>query len=299
MSAWLHAARPRTLPLALASILMGSFLAASQNSFSWPIFLWAALTTIFLQVLSNFANDYGDSVNGLDTAERTVATRAVQMGTITRQQMRNAIGVFGMLSFLSGVTLLSIALKGGGLPTFLAFLGIGILAIIAAITYTVGKKPYGYIGLGDLSVLIFFGWVGVLGTHYLHTKQIGWALLLPATTCGLFAVAVLNINNIRDIEQDKKNGKNSIPVRLGKHRATIYHWLLLSVGLGCSVMYGVLYFDQWQQWAFLGTIPLFFSIGRGVQKGQTPAQIDPFLKRMALGTLLFVLLFGIGSLFNN
>jgi 1,4-dihydroxy-2-naphthoate octaprenyltransferase len=298
MKHWISAARPRTLPLALSSILMGSFLAAGHHSFSWTIFALAVFTTTCLQVLSNFANDYGDTVSGVDSVERTVATRAVQTGAITREQMTKAIILMSVISFTSGSLLIYEGLKDTDSQTILAFFGLGVLAIIAAITYTVGKRPYGYMGLGDISVLIFFGWVGVLGTFYLHTHSLDWMNLLPASTCGLFAVGVLNINNIRDIESDIKTGKNSIPVRLGKAKAVVYHWFLLGGGFLCAVLYALLETSsfEWSHWLFIVIIPLLLKIGIGVQKGQKPADIDPFLKVMALTTLLFVLTFGIGQL---
>ncbi len=299
MSPWLSAARPRTLPLALASILMGSFLAASRGAFRWEIFALAALTTVFLQVLSNFANDYGDTVNGIDTAERTVAVRAVQSGKITAGQMRRAMGLFSVLSFVTGLMLLFVAFRGGETRDWLLFLGLGLGAIAAAITYTVGRRPYGYFGLGDLAVLLFFGWVGVLGTYYLYTRTWDWSLLLPATSCGLLAVGVLNVNNIRDIDNDRHNGKNSIPVRLGKVRATRYHWVLLLGGFLCAVVYVSLHPASPWQWLFVLTLPLLVRIGRGVARGQKPADIDPYLKQMALTTLFFVLTFGLGQVLSR
>jgi 1,4-dihydroxy-2-naphthoate polyprenyltransferase len=313
MKHWISAARPRTLPLALSSILMGSFLAAGESKFSWTIFLLAVLTTTFLQILSNFANDYGDTVSGVDSSERTIATRAVQTGAITREAMRNAMIITSLLSFIAGSALIYEGLKDTDTQTILSFFGIGILAIIAAITYTVGKRPYGYAGFGDISVLIFFGWVGVLGTYFLHTHTLNILYILPATTCGLFAVGVLNINNIRDIESDKKTGKISIPVRLGRSNAVIYHWSLLVIGLILSIIFTYIttqtnYLLEHQtnanslfysilNWLFLITIPLLWKIGSGVSKAETSAQTDPFLKVMALTTLLFVITFGIGQVF--
>jgi 1,4-dihydroxy-2-naphthoate polyprenyltransferase len=293
---WIEAARLRTLPLALSSILMGCFLAAAHETFRWTIAVLAVVTTICLQVLSNFANDYGDAVNGKDTEARQGPQRAVQSGAITADAMRTAIIVFSVLSLISGIWLLYEALKDATWHTFAAFLGLGILAIIAAITYTAGKRPYGYAGLGDLSVLIFFGWVGVLGVYYLHTKALDWTLLLPATSCGLFAVGVLNINNIRDIESDTLTGKRSVPVRLGRERAIVYHWLLLGVGMVCSVLYLLIYFDALPQWLFVLSFPLFIRNGLAVSRLKKPSELDPYLKQMALSTLLFVLLFGIGYL---
>jgi 1,4-dihydroxy-2-naphthoate octaprenyltransferase len=295
MNPWLSAARPRTLPLALASIFMGSFLAAGAGAFRWEVLALAALTTVLLQVLSNFANDYGDAVSGLDNAERTVATRAVQTGAITRGQMGRAIVATSVLAFGSGLALLYVALGTGSGRDWLVFLGLGVLSILAAITYTVGRRPYGYAGLGDVSVLLFFGWVGVLGTYYLHARQFDAPLLLPATACGLLAVGVLNVNNIRDIDTDRRAGKNSVPVRLGRRRAAVYHWLLLGGAVACALGYLVWVPTSGWGYLFLLTLPLLFRIGRGVQAGKTPAELDPYLRQMALTTLLFVLTFGIGQ----
>lgn len=294
MKKWIKAARLRTLPLALSSILMGCFLAAAHQQFSWTIAVLAILTTICLQVLSNFANDYGDAVNGKDTEARQGPQRAVQSGAISATAMRNAMILFSVVSLLSGIGLLYEALKDATWQSFLAFLGLGILAIIAAITYTAGKRPYGYEGLGDLSVLIFFGWVGVLGSYYLHTKSLDWSLLLPASSCGLFAVGVLNINNIRDIESDKQTGKQSIPVRIGREKAVIYHWGLLIVGMFCSIIYLFLHLGSVTQWLFILSFPLFIRNGLAVSRLTNPHELDPYLKQMALSTLFFVLLFGIG-----
>ncbi len=204
IKAWIEAARLRTLPLALASIGMGSFLAAAHERFSWAIFGLTALTTIFLQVLSNLANDYGDTINGADSAEREGPQRAVQAGIISAKAMFRGVVLFAVLSLVSGLSLLYISVTS--MQVFWLFLGLGILAIIAAYTYTAGSNPYGYAGLGDISVLLFFGWLAVIGTYFLHTQFFQWDIVLPATTLGLFSVGVLNINNIRDIESDKKAG---------------------------------------------------------------------------------------------
>ncbi len=292
---WISAARPRTLPLALASIGMAAFLAAAEQQFRWEVFALSALTTVFLQILSNLANDYGDSIHGADQAGREGPSRAVQSGAISSRAMRRAMVVFSILSLGSGVALLWIALPGNQ-TTFLIFLGLGILAIGAAITYTSGGNPYGYVGLGDLSVLIFFGLVGVMGSYYLHALDVHWVQLLPALSCGLFSTAVLNVNNVRDIKSDAVAGKRSIPVRLGRERATAYHWLLLAVGLLCSVLYTLLTYQSYYQWLFLVSAPLLFINGMAVQQKQTAVALDPYLKQMALTTLLYVLTFGLGLL---
>lgn len=289
---WLKAFRLRTLPLALSSIAMGAFLAYGEGAFNATIFTLCISTTIFLQVLSNLANDYGDSIHGADSDNRKGPSRAVQSGAITKASMRRAIFVFTFLSLVSGLALLFIGFgndwRGIGL-----FLCLGLLSIGAAVAYTVGRKPYGYLGLGDLSVFIFFGLVGVLGSFYLFTKDIEWIHLLPATSCGLFAVGVLNINNIRDIESDRLAGKYSVPVRIGRNNAIVYHWILLLGGIAAAVLYTVINFESFAQWLFLLSLPLFLWNASAVSKKPSIA-LDPFLKQMALSTLAFVLLFGIG-----
>jgi 1,4-dihydroxy-2-naphthoate octaprenyltransferase len=302
LSAWLSAFRLRTLPLALSSIFMGSFLAnnASKTSeienpsvFQWSIFGLCVLTTILLQILSNLANDYGDSQNGADHKDRQGPQRAVQAGLISLQAMKKAIFVFTLLAFGSGLSLLWIAF-GNNLTLFATFLGLGIAAIIAAITYTAGSKPYGYAGLGDISVFIFFGYVGVIGCYFLHTQSFVWNLLLPATSCGAFSVAVLNVNNIRDIESDFQAGKFSIPVRLGRQKAIIYHFILLFLGLGASILYTILTWQHPIQLLFLLTLPLLLRNAMAVKNKENPKDLDPYLKQMAITTLLFVLSFGLG-----
>ena len=280
--------------MALSCIGMGAFLAAAAGSFNAPIFAMCCITTIFLQVLSNLANDYGDTVNGADHAGRTGPTRAVQSGAISPTQMRNAVILFAGLALVSGVYLLWLAF-GWQMRAFLFFLGLGLLSIAAAIAYTVGRRPYGYVGLGDLSVLLFFGIVGVMGSLYLFTGYAKIDDLWPALSCGFFSMAVLNINNIRDIESDRAAGKYSIPVRIGRANAIKYHWFLLAGGVAAAVVYTFLNYRGWQQLLFLPVIVLLARNGKAV--AQLPAhQLDPFLKQMALSTLLFVVLFGIGLL---
>ncbi len=292
---WISAFRLRTLPLALSSILMGTFLAAANGSFKTSILILSMLTTVFLQVLSNLANDYGDSVHGADHKGRVGPARAVQSGVITAAAMKKAIYLFIGLSLVAGVGLIWLAFRDN-LTLFFTFLGLGILAIIAAITYTAGKKPYGYAGLGDISVLIFFGFVGVAGSYFLHTQSIYPALFLPALSCGLFATGVLNINNIRDIQSDKKAGKLSIPVRIGREKAVFYHWTLLFVGFSAGIIYTILDYQSLFQLLFLITLPLFLINARAVRKFEDPQQIDPYLKQLAISTLQFVVTFGAGQL---
>lgn len=288
--AWLHAIRLRTLPLALSSILMGSILAAFKNSYRLEVFILAAVTTIFLQILSNLANDYGDSIHGADNQDREGPIRAVQSGIITLASMKKAMILFAFLSLVSGLSLLYISLDDWLL--FFIFLGLGILAILAAITYTSGTKPYGYAGLGDISVFIFFGLLGVSGTYFLHTLSFDWINLLPAISLGLFSAAVLNINNIRDIASDTKAGKKSIPVRIGRRAALTYNWCLIVGGNLSIVMFASLGSTWWAISPLLIS-PLMVKVAIGVSKGENPRMIDPFLKKMAISTLLWVIIFGL------
>ncbi len=292
LKSWLQAFRLRTLPLALSSIGMGGFLAAANDAFRIDIFLLCIATTIFLQITSNLANDYGDSIHGADSDQRKGPSRAVQSGLISSAQMRRAVIVFILLCLISGLSLLYVAF-GLNWNAILFFFGLGVLSILAAIGYTVGRKPYGYMGLGDLSVLIFFGLVGVLGSYYLFTKSFSWFEMLPALSCGFFSIAVLNINNIRDIDSDREAGKFSIPVRIGREKAIWYHWFLLFAGIASSIIYTILNFRSASQLIFLLTIPLFIKNGIAIQSRPSSA-LDPYLKQMAISTLLFVLLFGLG-----
>lgn len=295
MKSWIAAARPRTLPLSLASIILGSFLASADHHFSWPIALLAALTTIFLQILSNFANDYGDAVSGKDTELRVGPRRAVATGDISKEAMLRGIVLMSVLSLISGIGLLALAFYDAGPKIFWFFLALGLLSIAAAIGYTNGKRPYGYAGFGDIAVLIFFGWVGVLGTYFLHTLSFSAILLLPATSVGLFATGVLNVNNIRDIETDTMTGKRSIPARLGLPLAIRYHWGLLLTGMACAVAYSFLTGAAWFSYVYILAFPLFILNGRAVATHKLPTELNARLGQLALTTLLFVLLFGIGQ----
>ncbi|MCS7004481.1 MAG: 1,4-dihydroxy-2-naphthoate polyprenyltransferase [Cytophagales bacterium] len=291
---WIKALRLRTLPLAVASIGMGSFLAASRGLFEVSILIWATLTSICLQILSNLANDYGDSIHGVDSSERIGPQRMVQSGYISASAMKKALFVMTFFSLACGIMLLKTAFYPNNMTEFWIFFGIGLLALLAAIAYTNGKRPYGYEGYGDISVLIFFGYVAVGGTFFLHTKTWDWLVLLPATSSGVLAVGVLNLNNMRDIESDKAAGKYSIPVRIGYEKALIYHGLLCRIALICSLLYVVqLPNPQWYQYLF--AIPIGFLLYRHLRAIglQPPHKLDSHLKELVFISLLFTIFFGI------
>lgn len=272
---------------------MGNFLASWHGQFDWMILVLAVTTTIFLQILSNLANDYGDSIHGADHQDRQGPQRAVQSGVISKTQMKRAVLLFAGLSLISGLLLLQRAFADQWL-WILLFLVIGLAAIYAAITYTAGSNPYGYKGLGDISVLIFFGIVGVCGSFFVQTGMLSWPIFLPALSCGLLATGVLNVNNIRDIESDEQAGKISIPVRIGREAAVWYHFLLLGLAMVSGLAFMVMVNNDWTSFLFVLSFPLIIWNAVAVKTKQSAEELDPYLKQLALSTLLFVLLFGIG-----
>lgn len=294
---WIKAFRLRTLPLALSCVGMGAFLAFAQNAFRWNLFALCLLTTVLLQILSNLANDYGDFIHGADHALRTGPRRAVQSGLISPLQMRNMIVACTALSFLSGVALLWVAFERD-LLHWLVFLCLGMLSIVAAITYTAGRKPYGYAGLGDISVLFFFGFTGVIGSNYLFTRSFHPDMVWPALSCGLLAVGVLNINNLRDRQSDALAGKKSLPVRFGRKAGNLYHATVVTAALVAAAVYVIKQYQHPVQWLFLLVAPLFFQNVRAVFK-KPDTELDPWLRQLALSTLLFVILFGVGQTFTS
>ncbi|ROV61108.1 1,4-dihydroxy-2-naphthoate polyprenyltransferase [Vibrio ponticus] len=287
---WLDAARPKTLPLALVSILTGSVLAFSSHHFSLSVAVLAFVTATLLQILSNLANDYGDAVKGTDNEARLGPTRAIQSGAVTPKTMKQAIIVNVILTMIAGLVLVLHALNSW--ESILAFIGLGLLAIGAAIAYTVGNKPYGYVGLGDISVFIFFGLLGVAGTYFLHTGIVDLSLALPAVGCGLLAVAVLNINNMRDIENDERCGKRTVAVRLGQKRAKQYHFVLLGGAVAAFIAYLLLQPSPvWVMLPFLLSLMVTFKHGKAVWLAEQPAQIAPMMPVVVKCSLVTNLLF--------
>ncbi|WP_428773292.1 1,4-dihydroxy-2-naphthoate polyprenyltransferase [Vibrio sp.] len=287
---WLDAARPKTLPLALVSIMTGSVLAFSGGLFSLPVALLALLTATLLQILSNLANDYGDALKGTDNHNRLGPTRAIQSGEVSTVEMKRAIIINVLLTISAGLWLVLYALDSA--ENILAFLILGLLAIGAAIAYTVGQKPYGYVGLGDISVFVFFGLLGVAGSYFLHTGRLDMMLILPSVGCGLLAVAVLNINNMRDIENDAACGKRTVAVRLGQHKAKQYHFILLSGAMLAFILYLILQpVPVWISLPFLFSVLVTFRHGRAVWQTTRPAQIAPMMPAVVKCSLVTNLLF--------
>ncbi|WJY15272.1 1,4-dihydroxy-2-naphthoate polyprenyltransferase [Pectobacteriaceae bacterium CE90] len=294
--AWLDSLRPKTLPLAFASIVTGSAIASWHSSFKPGIALLALLTAGLLQILSNLANDYGDAIKGSDTEARIGPLRGIQTGMISLTELRNALILTILLTIVSGIALVTLACEKP--IDIVVFLSLGCLAILAAITYTVGNKPYGYIGLGDISVLIFFGWLSVAGSYYLQTGHFNSIVILPATACGLLATAVLNINNLRDIDNDRMNGKNTLAVRLGAKKARCYHMLLLMTAPACLALFALFYLHSLAGWLFILTLPLLIHQSCYVLRETTAFSMRPMLEKTVKGALLTNLLFAVGVILS-
>ena len=290
--AWLESLRPKTLPLGLIAIVTGSALAYWTGHFELPIALLAILTAGTLQILSNLANDYGDAVKGTDTEERLGPLRGMQKGVITPAQMKKALIINVIISCVSGIALIIVACKKP--EDAIGFLVMGLLAIVAAITYTVGKRPYGYMGLGDISVLIFFGWLSVIGTCYLQANAFNIVTLLPATACGLLSVAVLNINNMRDLENDIQAGKNTLAVRLGASGSRIYHTCVIAIAIICLIVFTLIYMHRWTAWLFLLAVPMLLLHIKRVNADLSGEAMRPLLEHMVKAALLTNILFSLG-----
>ena len=295
IKSWIKAIRLRTLPLALSSILMGSFLAIHENSYQWSVIILAVITTTLLQILSNLSNDYGDAVKGTDNKNRLGPVRTVQSGEISPKQMKIAMSIFVILTLISGIWLI-VESFGDDWAKAAAFLLFGVIAIVASIKYTVGNKSYGYSGFGDLFVFIFFGLLAVIGTYFLNTLSFSWLILLPACTLGFFSTAVLNLNNMRDIENDLNSGKKTVAVRIGYNSARKYQVLLITASFLATFLFVLFTYNSYWEFLFLTTFPLFIYNLIGVYKVKDQKKLDPYLKKTALSTLLFVIVFGIGLL---
>lgn len=299
MKHWIEAARLRTLPLSVSGIIVGSIYALSHPTaeiitptevFSWKIFGFAILTTLGLQVLSNFANDYGDGVKGTDNADRVGPQRAIQSGVISPAAMKKAIIITSILTLLSALILIYFAFGETNFIYSIIFLVLGITAIASAIRYTVGNSAYGYKGFGDIFVFVFFGLVSTLGVNFLFSKEIDPLLILPAIAIGLLSVGVLNLNNMRDEVSDRKSGKNTIVVQIGGHKAKIYHYTLIITAMILVIVFAILSNYRLDQYLFLlAYIPLIKHL-LTVNRNKEPRLLDPELKKLALSTFLLSIL---------
>jgi 1,4-dihydroxy-2-naphthoate polyprenyltransferase len=297
LKAWISAARLKTLPLSLSGIIMGSFAAKNDGFWDLGIFLLAILTTLCFQILSNFANDLGDSQKGTDNSDRLGPARAVQSGVISQNQMKNAVTFLAVLGFISAVSLIIVAnldnenQMSSGL--IFGYIIAALLSIAAAIMYTMGKKAYGYRGLGDVFVFIFFGIVGVIGSYGLYSKEIMLDMLLPACTIGFLSVAVLNLNNMRDIDNDRASNKNTIVVQLGTKNAKLYHFALLILAfISLLIFISSPMLNQCFYLVFAPFVIIALHIKKVINVAN-PTSYEPELKKIALSTFFITLIFAI------
>lgn len=296
VSSWLNAARLRTLPLSISGIIVGTTIAAHEGYFNIVIFSLALGTTLGLQILSNFANDYGDGVKGTDNEDRIGPARAIQSGLITTAEMKQGILITTVVTLLLAVLLIYTAFGSENFFFAVIFFLLGVGAIAAAIKYTVGNNAYGYRGMGDIFVFLFFGLVAVFGSYFLYAMELEWTVLLPASAIGLLSTGVLNLNNMRDRLSDEKAGKNTLVVKMGESKAKGYHYFLILGAVLFLTVYSVLTATEWDDILYvLAFIPLFLHLAR-VQKNESPMLLDPELKILALTTFFLSLLLGIGLL---
>jgi len=295
---WVQAARLRTLPLSVSGIIMGNALALNHNDFSIIIFLLSILTAIAFQIVSNFANDYGDGIKGTDNEQRIGPKRVLQQGLMTSKNLKRGILFSVVVSIILSIALIYESLGVDKLLFSVIFILLAIGAVAAAIKYTVGTNPYGYSGLGDLFVFIFFGWVSVIGSYFLQRNSIDLTVVLFATSVGLLSVAVLNLNNMRDIENDINSSKITLAVRLGDYKAKVYHFFLISIAI-------ILFFiGIGEQPLLIKTIytlvfvPLFLHLYR-VFNVKEPKQFDPELKKLALTIFFISIVFFVTSYLNQ
>jgi 1,4-dihydroxy-2-naphthoate octaprenyltransferase len=292
MKHWIEAARLRTLPLSVSGILVGSFYAMSQAMFNWKIVIFALLTTLGLQILSNFANDYGDGVKGTDNADRVGPKRAIQSGVISPAEMKRAMIITSLITLGFAILLIYFAFKFETvyLRYCIFFLILGILAIASAIRYTVGKGAYGYSGYGDVFVFVFFGLVSTFGVYFMFSKSIDMLLLLPATAIGFLSVGVLNLNNMRDEESDRKVGKNTIVVKIGGANAKKYHFFLVGSAMLLVLLFAYLNEFHFDQYIFVVAYFPLISHLMTVHRNKNPKLLDPELKKLAISTFLLSIL---------
>ena len=288
MKNWIQAARLRTLPLSISGIIVGSGYAYYQNEFDWIIFVLALCTTLGLQILSNYANDYGDGVKGTDV-NRIGEKRLVAAGVVSASQMKKAVISTTIITFILALALIYVAFGKENFGLSLIFILLGIGSIGAAIKYTVGSNAYGYSGFGDVFVFIFFGLVSVIGSNFLFTHFIDWTLFFPAIAIGLLSVAVLNLNNMRDIENDKIAGKNTLVVKMGLEKAKKYHYTLISIAMVLFVFFSGMI--SIKMYMYLPIILVLAMHLKTVKKSKKYEDFDPELKKVALSTFALSLLF--------
>ena len=237
---YVAAMRLRTLPLSLAGVSLGLLLAAADYRVSWPVALFTVITTVCLQILSNVSNELGDFLNSTDTPDRQGPVYSLSEGCLQKGDFKAMRAVYVIICIASGLAMIWFSFGTFFAIEPLLLMVLGAAAIIAAMRYTLGRNPYGYRGMGDLYVFIFFGLVAVLGSYFIATHTMFWRMLLPAASIGAFSVAVLNVNNIRDMSTDA--GKRvTVPLKIGGRWARVYQTLLVAAGWISMLAYSFLH----------------------------------------------------------
>lgn len=301
---WIGAMRLRTLPLAIGGILLGSFLPEVRTGFQSRTLALALITAVGLQILSNLANDYGDFDKGTDNEKRVGPTQALQSGSISPAQMKKAIVLCTVLTLISGLALIAVSFELKHLPKALGILALGLAAIWASLHYTMGNTAYGYRGWGDVFVFLFFGIVSVAGVSFLYLGRLDTSVLFPAAGYGLLSAGVLNINNMRDIDNDRDSNKRTLVVLLGSRKAAIYHFLLIASAFLCFVFYLLKFYfistydrvdgtPAFIHYIFplVGFVPILINTRAVLKIKGNPAAYNPHLKGLSLSILFFVLFF--------
>lgn len=288
---YIRSFRLRTLPLSVAGIVLGTLLAARAGEFHLLRFALAILTVLLLQILSNVANELGDTLRGTDSEERQGMIYSLQSGEISIAAMKRLIIWLVALAAISGIALVASSFESLFSGDGVLMLALGGVAIVAALGYTLGRHPYGYMGLGDLFVFLFFGLLSTIGGYFLMTSEVDWAVALPAAACGLWSVGVLNINNIRDMESDRAN-RVTVPILLGEHRAKIYQCLLELLPFALLTLFCVLREVSWEGYLFWLFLPMFVAHLRGVWRA-TGRELDCRLPQLSLLTIATCVAFGV------
>ncbi len=294
MKAWVNAARLRTLPLSVSGILTGTAMANHLGYFNTPIFILSILATLAFQVTSNFANDYGDGIKGTDNIDRIGPKRTLQSGLLSRRELKWGITIAAVISLIIVAGLLYYAFADDELGYTLLFAFLALFCVWAALNYTIGSRAYGYRGMGDVFVFVFFGLLSVLGSMFLYTKFLTFPAVMPAAVVGLLSAAVLNLNNLRDYRSDKDVQKNTLVVYIGLRRGVNYHITLIFMAFLLLLLFVLSQYNNiMNALCLLAFIPVFLHVKR-VVRIKEPLLFDPELKVLALSTFLMALLFYIG-----
>jgi len=288
----LKSMRLRTLPLSLSGTIIGIGMASTFHIVEIPVAAFVALTTALLQILSNLSNELGDTLHGTDTEERQGIHYSIQDGEMSIAQMKKLIGVILALCILSGLVMIWLAFGTLWAPRPAVFCLLGAAAIWAAMHYTLGKNPYGYRGLGDIFVFIFFGLVSACGSYFLCCVSSDFQnIVLPACGIGFFSVGVLNVNNIRDMKSDAAT-RSTIALKLGLKKARQYHIMLLCAGWFCLAVHTAIFGTSWSSWLYVFTLPIYVIHAKGVCT-RTERALDPMLPMLVMSTFLLSILFAL------